>query len=76
MRRRQETLKEKSLRISYRKEIFYGKGYVNKQSKGANCRRDKKKSPYKQIFVAFPIKMGLYLQLNHKTGPAKTENSG
>lgn len=37
--------------------------------------RIKKKSPYKQIFVAFPIKMGLYLQLNHKIGPAKTENS-
>ena len=36
----------------------------------------KKKYSNEQIFVAFPIKMGLYFQLNHKIGPYKTENSG
>lgn len=35
----------------------------------------KKKYSNEQIFVAFPIKMGLYLQINHKTGSAKTEIS-
>lgn len=35
----------------------------------------KKKYSNEQIFVAFPIKMVLYLQLNHKTGSAKTEIS-